>query len=103
MRARRLVVQSTYGVGETKERLSFAWRCIISLVLKPQIADTEEHERIVRGEQGIVGENVGEGLWSGAVAGCVGGRSFKGAGNAAVGCVRETRVRQGATCRAVCR
>ena len=44
-----------------------------------------------------MGENVGERPWSGAGAWCVGGRSSKGAGNAAVGGVREARLRQGAT------
>ena len=52
---------------------------------------------------GIVGDIVGEGPWSGAGAGPVGGRSSKEAGKTAVGGMRETRQRQGATCRAVCR
>jgi uncharacterized protein YbjT (DUF2867 family) len=45
---RKLVVQSTYGVGETKGRPSFKWRLLFSLLLSPQIADTEEQERVVR-------------------------------------------------------
>jgi hypothetical protein len=44
----RLVVQSTYGVGETRGMLPFKWRMIFSLLLKPQIADTERQEEIVR-------------------------------------------------------
>ena len=47
-----------------------------------------------------VGHHRREGPWSGAGAGCVGMRSSKGAGDAAVGGVRETRLREGATCRA---
>ncbi|MGA9525606.1 MAG: NAD(P)H-binding protein [Myxococcaceae bacterium] len=49
-RVRRLVVQSSYGVGETRDRLSLAWKLMFSLILKPQIADTEVQERVVRGE-----------------------------------------------------
>jgi NAD(P)H-binding len=45
---RRVVVQTTYGVGETRDRLPAKWRIIFSLLLKPQIADTEKHERVVR-------------------------------------------------------
>ncbi len=44
----RLVVQSTYGVGETRGRLPFKERMIFSLLLKPQIEDTERQEAIVR-------------------------------------------------------
>lgn len=45
---RRLVVQSSYGVGETRDRLPFASRVVFALVLRPQIADHERQERIVR-------------------------------------------------------
>lgn len=46
---RRLVVQSTYGVGETRGRLRWVERLFFGLLLKPQIADTEVQEREVRG------------------------------------------------------
>jgi uncharacterized protein YbjT (DUF2867 family) len=49
---RKLVVQTTYGVGETWERLSLKWKVLFSLLLKPQIADTEVQEREVR-ESGL--------------------------------------------------
>ncbi|WP_164019761.1 NAD(P)-dependent oxidoreductase [Pyxidicoccus trucidator] len=49
---RKLVVQTTYGVGETRGRLPLKWRLIFSLLLKPQIADTERQEREVR-ESGL--------------------------------------------------
>jgi uncharacterized protein YbjT (DUF2867 family) len=45
---KRLVVQSSYGVGETREMLRFADRLFFSLILKPQIDDTEIQEQIVR-------------------------------------------------------
>lgn len=45
---RRLVVQTSYGVGPTRERLPLMTRIIFALLLKPQIADTEEQERLVR-------------------------------------------------------
>ena len=38
---RKLVVQTTYGVGATRARLDFVNRLFFSLLLKPQIADTE--------------------------------------------------------------
>lgn len=44
----RLVVQSSYGVGETRKSLGMVDRLFFSLLLKPQIADTEIQERIVR-------------------------------------------------------
>lgn len=49
---RRLVVQSSYGVGETRNRLRFIDRLFFSLLLKPQIADTEVQELVVR-ESGV--------------------------------------------------
>jgi uncharacterized protein YbjT (DUF2867 family) len=45
---RRLVVQSSFGVGETRDKLPFAARLMFALLLKPQIADTERQEREVR-------------------------------------------------------
>jgi uncharacterized protein YbjT (DUF2867 family) len=38
---RRLVVQTTFGVGETRDRLDFVNKLFFKLLLKPQIADTE--------------------------------------------------------------
>jgi len=38
---RKLVVQTTYGVGATRDRLKFADRLFFDLILKPQIVDTE--------------------------------------------------------------
>jgi nucleoside-diphosphate-sugar epimerase len=46
---RRLVVQSSYGVGPTRPLLGLADRAFFALVLKPQIADTERQEQVVRG------------------------------------------------------
>ncbi len=45
---RRLVVQSSYGVGETRDRLPLSSRLVFALVLRPQIADHEVQERVVR-------------------------------------------------------
>ncbi len=45
---RRLVVQSSYGVGETRSSLRWVERLFFSLLLKPQIADTEVQELEVR-------------------------------------------------------
>ena len=45
---RKLVVQSSYGVGETREKLGFVDRLFFALILKPQIADTEKQEVRVR-------------------------------------------------------
>lgn len=44
---RRLVVQSSYGVGPTRERLRAIDALLFALLLRPQIADTEEQERLV--------------------------------------------------------
>lgn len=41
---RKLVVQTSYGVGETRDRLGFADKLFFDLILKPQIADTEKQE-----------------------------------------------------------
>lgn len=45
---RRLVVQSTYGVGATRGQLPFIYRLMFRLLLAPQIADTERQEATVR-------------------------------------------------------
>ncbi|MGY1625318.1 NAD(P)-dependent oxidoreductase [Geodermatophilus sp. SYSU D00965] len=45
---RRLVVQSSYGVGETRTRLPLSSRVVLALLLRPQIADHERQERLVR-------------------------------------------------------
>lgn len=44
----RLVVQTTYGVGDSRDRLPLAARLMFALLLKPQIADTEVQEAAVR-------------------------------------------------------
>jgi uncharacterized protein YbjT (DUF2867 family) len=44
----RLVVQSSYGVGETRTRLPLSSRLLFALLLRPQIADHERQERVVR-------------------------------------------------------
>lgn len=41
---RKLVVQTSFGVGPTRQHLSFVDRLFFELVLKPQIADTELQE-----------------------------------------------------------
>lgn len=45
---RKLVVLSSYGVGESRNRLPWKWRTLFWLLLKPQIADTEVQEQLVR-------------------------------------------------------
>ncbi|MFW2387902.1 MAG: NAD(P)-dependent oxidoreductase [Polyangiales bacterium] len=45
---RRLVVQSSYGVGETRDSLRWLDRLFFNVLLKPQIADTEVQEIEVR-------------------------------------------------------
>lgn len=49
---RKLIVQTSFGVGETKTKLPFVYRLLFALLLKPQIADTELQERAVR-ESGL--------------------------------------------------
>jgi uncharacterized protein YbjT (DUF2867 family) len=46
---RRLVVQSSYGVGPTRDRLPLSSRVLFALLIKQQIQDTERQERVVRG------------------------------------------------------
>lgn len=43
----RLVVQTSYGVGETRDRLGFVDALFFELLLKPQIADTEKQNQQV--------------------------------------------------------
>src|SRR5262249_19673153 len=45
---RKLGVQTSYGVGDTKDKLGFVDKLLFRLLLKPQIADTERQEKIVR-------------------------------------------------------
>ena len=44
---RRLVVQTSYGVGPTRDRLRWIERLFFALVLAPQIADTERQQALV--------------------------------------------------------
>jgi uncharacterized protein YbjT (DUF2867 family) len=44
---RRLVVQTTYGVGDTRDKEGFLNHLFFTLVLKPQIADTEKQNHEV--------------------------------------------------------
>ena len=43
----RLVVQTSFGVGETRKRLGWVDALFLELILKPQIADTEKQNREV--------------------------------------------------------
>lgn len=45
----RLVVQSSYGVGETRSRLRFVDRVVFALLIGPQMRDTELQESVLRG------------------------------------------------------
>ena len=45
---RRLVVQSSYGVGETRHLLPLSSRLVFAVMLKPQIADHGVQEDVVR-------------------------------------------------------
>ena len=45
---RRLVVQSSYGVGATQGRLPFVVKLVFALMLRPQIRDTARQEDAVR-------------------------------------------------------
>jgi len=45
---KRLIVQSTYGIGETRGLLRFVDQLFFSLILKPQIDDTEAQEALVK-------------------------------------------------------
>lgn len=45
---RRLIVQSSFGVGATRGRLPWVHRLVFALLLRPQIQDTELQEQAVR-------------------------------------------------------
>lgn len=45
---RRLVVQTSYGVGPTRPLLPVTTRVVFALLLRPQIADTERQADLVR-------------------------------------------------------
>jgi uncharacterized protein YbjT (DUF2867 family) len=49
---RRLLVQTTYGVGETYARLSPMLKVFFSAVIRPQVDDSERQEALVR-ESGL--------------------------------------------------
>lgn len=46
---RRIVVQSTYGIGETYARLPLSLKAFFSLVIRPQVRDHVRQEELVRG------------------------------------------------------
>ena len=48
---RRVVVQSSYGVGPTRDLLGFVDRTVFALMIKPQIFDTELQESLLRGSE----------------------------------------------------
>ncbi len=50
--AKRLIVQTTYGIGDSRGRLSLSWAIAFSLLLAPQIKDHERQELITR-ESGL--------------------------------------------------
>ncbi|SFF49369.1 NAD(P)-dependent oxidoreductase [Blastococcus tunisiensis] len=45
---RRLVVQSSYGVGPTRDLLPLTSRVVFALMIRQQIQDSERQERVVR-------------------------------------------------------
>lgn len=45
---RRLVVQSTYGIGETYANLPLSLKAFFTLVIRPQVADHVRQEELVR-------------------------------------------------------
>jgi uncharacterized protein YbjT (DUF2867 family) len=45
---RRLLVQTSYGVGPTRDRLPISYKALFALLLKPQIEDTEVQEMHIR-------------------------------------------------------
>ena len=49
---RRLVVQSTYGIGETYRQLPLALKAFFTLGIRPQVDDHEHQEALVR-ESGL--------------------------------------------------
>lgn len=48
---RRIVVQSSYGVGATRDLLGLFDRMLFSLMIKPQIFDSELQEMLLRGSE----------------------------------------------------
>jgi len=46
---RRVIVQSSYGVGETRDLLGVVDRIVLALTIKPQMIDTEIQEGVLRG------------------------------------------------------
>jgi putative NADH-flavin reductase len=48
---RRVVVQSSYGVGPTRNLLGLVDRVLFALMIKPQIFDSELQESLVRGSE----------------------------------------------------
>jgi hypothetical protein len=48
---RRLVVQSSYGVGESRDLLTFSDRLVFALMIRPQIIDSEIQEGVLRGSE----------------------------------------------------
>lgn len=48
----RLIVQSSYGIGPTRQHLGLADRIFFATVVKKQMADTEKQDRLVR-ESGL--------------------------------------------------
>ncbi|WP_322409439.1 NAD(P)-binding oxidoreductase [Microbacterium invictum] len=46
---RRIVVQSSYGVGDTRDRATLATRIFFALLIRPQIIDSEIQEGVIRG------------------------------------------------------
>ena len=64
---RRLVVQSSFGVGETRGRLRLQERLFFSLLLKPQIVDTEVQELVAEITFGCSGRGVHRGMCARAV------------------------------------
>lgn len=49
---RRIVVQSTYGIGDTYAQLPFALKAFFTLAIRPQVDDHERQEQLVR-ESGL--------------------------------------------------
>lgn len=49
---RRIVVQSTYGIGDTYRHLPLALKAFFTLAIRPQVEDHERQERMVR-ESGL--------------------------------------------------
>lgn len=48
---RRIIVQSSYGVGPTRELLGLVDRALFALMIKPQIFDSELQESLLRGSE----------------------------------------------------